>query len=111
MSMDFDSYGWSRQFRVTNYRYVRINQQYQVSTTFEISQFQEADNTFDIELSGYIKWDGCSDINGDFHLCGFEQISEIAACLTAAYALAAQSLKDKNQDIIFNPPEFKEYTE
>ena len=46
----------------------------------------------DALLTGTTKWDGCSDINGQVHICGPEMIAGLAEALQLVYALADEML-------------------
>lgn len=58
------------------------------------------------EIAGAVKWDGCADWHTDcVHFCGGAgDVDEIAACLRAAYTLAADVMGD--EVIEFGRPDF-----
>lgn len=92
---------------MTHNRFIRVKRSYEVSVSFEVSKSNE-----DVEITGNVKWGGCSNLNIDvLHICSIEEFAEISKCVAAAYALTAQILKDNNVYMEYDVPVFEEYKE
>ncbi len=63
----------------------------------------------DLEIEGTVKWDGCADwtVSGPrVHFCGADEAEELAACLSAAYALADDLMGGGSE---FERPDFEPF--
>jgi len=73
---------------------------------FVVSDFSlETSNDINVVVEGYIKWDGCSDLDigrGDSyrnHFCNLSEAMTIGRMLTAIYELGAKTIPRWNVEL------------
>ena len=70
---------------------------------YEVESWDHDDNPYETELycSGYIKWDGCANINFSdcIHLCGKESFDLHIEMMTRLFEYASENIKKFDKDV------------